>query len=93
MRLIRAIPREHDKRDFTRMQHLDTFVLRDELATRWNYTRHGYEVAVLNPSISESQLETSQVLLMLPNTFCQKEIFRNHLWDDKSTSVQRLTLG
>jgi len=54
MRLIRTIPREHDKRDLASMQHRDALLFRDELAAWWNYAGHWYEVTVLNPRIPES---------------------------------------
>src|SRR5438094_7785011 len=84
VRLIRTIPREHDKRNLTRMQHLDTFLFRDQLTAGWNYARHRNEIAVLNPRVTESQLETGQVLFVLSNPFRQKEIFRNHSGDDSA---------
>ena len=78
MWLFGAIPREHDKSDLARMQHLDPFLLRDKLAAWWNYAGDGYEVAVLNPRITEGQFETGQVLLMFSNAFRHEEIFRDH---------------
>ena len=83
---VRGNPRDHGKGNLPWLQQLLALLARDDLAARRQDARDSHEVALLDARVAQRQLETTQLVLVGPDTFGQK----NLRWNKMHVVVSRL---